>query len=286
MIRFSDYFMLQEGLVKVPPAMLRDLENFAGYFYIYEIEMRAEEMLKTGTLSKETYDKVKDAIKIFRSTWKIVRPQNAKKWQGAFWREIKFDKRFMPAHYKLGKQDEIKFVVDNSGQYISHDSQAVWKPASRMIVYNTSVRRIESIFKQRNVKSMVYEIDFIFRDTRASLEHELVHMVQEVIVPDDSNQVARKKGYNDSDVDYYTSPLEFEAQIVTAVREFQAHIRTMNFIKASNKDFRLDAEVFVGLKKAKMGMKVSPFFKNLKDNAQTRYQAAVKKFMMEVSPLF
>lgn len=278
--------LIEEGLVKVPPNMLSDTVNFAFYYILKYIESKIEDKKKEGYLSRFTKEDIDSIFKKIRKKYRVIKPRNVTETQHAATKEIRLDRRGLPKDYKFRDKpsDTLYIYIDYSGGVVK-TSDAVYNHKLNMLAINPNLLELIDLFRVRRVPELEYNIEYYLQIIKSNIEHELVHMVQRsMFAPKNPKTVHKKENYFSSYEDYITSPNEFEAQILTAVRKFETHIDISRKLHFDDEQIKRDAEKFVGLTdKGRWGVETEPFFKYLKNKAPAKWKIAYKKFMKEIT---
>lgn len=179
--------------------------------------------------------------------------------------------------------DKIAFVIDWTGTAIraGENSFAGWFPSKNaMMIYLHNFRPLQRIpYKKHSAEDLEFEINYIFSEVAASVEHEMQHMIQTIqLEPVAPEQTKRHPEYSTKKSHYYTSPVEFSPQIISSVYEFLNHLGTLRSMDVSY-SYKKELNEFLAISKPKMFGSTSSFFKHLKNDVPIKYKDAVKKFM-------
>jgi hypothetical protein len=306
MLSFHEYRKLEEGLIKVPPMMKRDVLVAAAYHLLDFAQNNLKEGSKNQTYAPKKVEYLMQAIKDVRKKFRIMKPRKTPQVGGGIMvYDINFDKREMPANYNIPKgQKPVSLVLDYANKVISKNAAASWNNRMRAITINMHNKALLDVFRMKDYSKAYYQLTYMLKELSSNIEHELAHMIGDVFIAKfDPQTQYKKKNYSLRNVstagapsdDYYTSPVEFEPFIITTVNEFQQHVETLEeifgkeggFGVVKKMDIRDQADKFVGAKRRSgpTDTYAHPFYLALKKKAPKRWKIAVAKFMKEISPI-
>lgn len=199
---------------------------------------------------------------------------------------------------KYRPDDKIQAMTitanDLSGSYTSLNSSSdtitfavSWEPRNTQGVYlpkrNATVMfplSLDYLEKFPSNRSHPDDIRIALKTLLATLEHELRHAVQFMLLPHD-DQRYQKPGYEKHKEEYFTSPIEFDPTIGSAVEEY------LDLKEYDIELNRLSLERFLAMRPAGMsGVQPHKMFIALKKGSPVQYKRAVKKFIEELNQRF
>lgn len=247
--------MILEGLIKTPPILTKRITDFViNEFFKWLIKNanNPTEMKKwikaTGySIPKEKLEKQVslEAFALDPSEFPNIPSQKA------IWGAVRFDM----------KNDE---------------TLGYWWPTKKAVVINISKEFwfIEDCFKKQMF--LPYAIDII----KNTIKHEMMHVVQDVSLH--PMQSKKNSKYSEHGHEYYTSPIEFDPMIQTAIGDFTNLVRAIK--KRTDVDIKDAIMKYTG---AKPSRNLDPFapvelFIELKKHKPIAYKKACIKFYTEV----
>lgn len=93
---------------------------------------------------------------------------------------------------------------------------------------------------RNNLKTDIFPMDFqmallpLVRKAIGTLEHEYAHAIQYLVIRH-KDQIKTNKGYDAIGSEYWKSEVEFSPQIITAARNFETYIESLNFVPPSQR---------------------------------------------------
>jgi len=93
---------------------------------------------------------------------------------------------------------------------------------------------------RNNLKTDIFPMDFqmallpLVRKAIGTLEHEYAHAIQNLVIRH-KDQIKTNKGYDAIGSEYWKSEVEFSPQIITAARNFEAYIESLNIVPPSQR---------------------------------------------------
>ena len=292
---FSE-FNLQEGVIKVPPKLYKNIETFVWQTTLGLAYDKSQQAKKNPDEKKYTtwYDK---QIK----KWKVKKQVEKK---DEYTKVFNYDLKSMASHYPKDKVKRIKVIL--SSKRVG-DSGGHFAPKENELVIN--IGRMD--FDRYPDSPRGYDVNNFkvsMEGINTTLRHELMHSVQyNLLQKVDPNQVKdqgymiamalppeklkkykEKFGKDFVDILYYSSQLEFDPQIVTAVNDFKFNLELKKLSPTKDKDEVLKLfRKFVGLDKQEKSRMVndnsSAFFNTLKKQSPDKWELAVKKIYQELS---
>lgn len=172
------------------------------------------------------------------------------------------------------KADKITIAVS----WEPRNTQGVFLPNKNAVVmFPMSLDYLERYPSHRSHPD---DIKLALNTLLATLEHELRHAVQFILLPHD-DQRYQKPGYEKHKGEYITSPVELDPTIGSAIREY---------LDLEEYDIKLDRrslERFLAMRPSGMsGVQPHKLFVELKNGSPVQYKRAVKKFIEELSQKF
>lgn len=272
---------LDEGLIKVPQRLLDGIFWFVAENLLWAIRDRFTPAMR------EEYPEHHKAFKKLCKSGNYTPPRKkfVPELKGFQVRKFRFVTDDLPASYQKLEvaNDEIMVLVNFTGEahLTGTNFLAAWLPAKQRLVVNLYNRREFKGFPQRvHPEDLNYLLDTVLD----SIEHELRHAVQEILLKDkDPRQVERKTGYAEHGDAYFTSGTEFDPQIGSAVHDFVSSVRQFRKLGVRG-DFGTWFGQYVGTRPGVLanGFKAAPLFRALKRAQDPRYKLAVKKFYVGV----
>ena len=263
--------VLEEGLIAIPPKMLEEIEFYLTFNMLWR--MRDEFRGKSKEIP-EVYDAFKKEVAKFGEEIpkeRFPKDENIQVWS------IKVSTEGLPASYAHLKPrvDRIRFAID----WRPAKMHGGWRPdKDALIVYPMSLDYMRHYPSKRSHPD---DLRIAFDTLRETISHELRHMVQFVFLHDYPDQTKQKADYSQHGKDYFTSPLEFDPSIGSAVQEFMEL-----WIEHGQKKIPLAKAVkqYVGAVDTTIFDLFKPprLFKHLKSTAPVRYRTAVNKFLTEL----
>lgn len=295
---------LAEGQIKLPTGVLRKAQlEVLRYVCSYVLE-------RLAGAKHEAYIKVAARLKArlaakSLSVAKIAPIRSVLK--------LELDLSDLPARYKAPQEHSSHYDLvlqwagtnsdirdRNTGSYYDHKARPhVWlnvkdTPACRYDwARHSQASALPSHLKSMTVKDAEHElmdkIDDTLEHVSTSLEHELVHLVQHVVlrfsspkVLDTNSYHELKQGTPEQEQAYYTSAVEFDPQVRSAAQRYIALERLNDKV-----DFDGDRgewiPTFIGSSTKKAGyVELDPFFMHLKAADASRWRKAVKLFTRRV----
>lgn len=159
-----------------------------------------------------------------------------------------------------------------------------WEPRNTQGVYlpkrNATVlfpMSLDYLEKFPTHRSHPDDIKIALNSLLATLEHELRHAVQFILLPHD-DQKYQKPGYEKHKEEYFTSPIEFDPTIGSAIGEY------LDLKEYGIKLNRQSLERFLAMRPSGMsGVQPHKLFIALKNGSPVQYKRAVKKFIEELN---
>lgn len=152
------------------------------------------------------------------------------------------------------------------GVFLSHRNAAVMFPMS-----------LDYLERYPTHRSHPDDIKLALNSLLATLEHELRHAVQFLLLPHD-DQRYQKPGYEKHKGEYITSPVELDPTIGSAIREY---------LDLAEYGIKLNRETlarFLAMRPSGMsGVQPHQLFVELKNGSPVQYKRAVKKFIEELN---
>ena len=292
---FSE-FNLQEGVIKVPPKLYKNIETFVWQTTLglaYDKSQQAKENPDEKKYSAWYEKQIKK--------WKVKKQVEKK---DEYSKVFNYDLKSMASHYPRDKVKRIKVILSNkdTGSTGGH-----FAPKENELMVN--IGRMD--FDRYPASPRGYDVDN-FRGSmetiKSALKHELMHSVQYNLLkkvdpsqvkdqgymiamalpPETLKKYKEKYGKDFVDILYYSSQLEFDPQIVTAVNDFRFKLDLNKLSPTKDKDEILKLfRTFVGLDKPEKRRMVndnsSSFFNVLKKQSPDKWELAVKKIYQELS---
>lgn len=202
--------VLTEGLIAIPPKMHEHIDFMLTFNMLWKMRD-----LFRGKEKKlpEHYAEFKKLVKAFGE--EIPRERYPTDKNVFVWSiPVKLD-GMPPTYAHLNPRvKNISFAID----WRPGRSVGGWLPTKDvLIVYPMSV---EYLTRYPSERSHPEDLKLALEVLRETITHELRHMVQGVILHDHPEQRATKADYQKHGSDYFTSPVEFDPTIGSAVHEF------------------------------------------------------------------
>lgn len=149
---------------------------------------------------------------------------------------------------------------------------------------------------QAKLKTDLFPMEFqrnllpLVRKAIGTLEHELAHAIQHLVIRH-KDQFKVNSGYGDKGSEYYKSDVEFSPQIISAVRNFDAYIESLNFVLPTQRmkifmyaiGEKPFSELEIDTKRTiRLLNNARTFFSTLKDQKPKAFKKAVKIFYNEL----
>jgi len=260
--------------IQIPESLYKGIMKFVRYQILWYLR---------DHFTKEVREQLPEHWKAFKSyvkdlDVKLPKEKHPNKNVGA---RFPFDVSSMgPQYQKLTPIENTVFVaLDWEGTLIGNrsDTRAAWFPRkSALMIYLNHFDMLHDYTKRGSHPANIVHI---FSDLSDTIRHELQHTVQDyLLAPVAPKQIEKKPKYSDHDKDYYTSQVEFEPTIASAVNEFINNYIIVS--EAKPVDLGKAFRQYVG---AAPSWKYDPFaeakiFKHLKATSPKRYKIAVRKF--------
>jgi hypothetical protein len=195
---------------------------------------------------------------------------------------VKLDVSDLPASYKASHDlKDLIVVVDWEGKigHFESEADAAWFEKQQILAFNPD-RIIETLRPYTDPA----DIQFAVGKFKADLDHEMTHVVQDLVLSKHDKSQSDTNGYLDPDIDdkelrkrYYTSKIEFDPSIKSAMMEFHHDILLSKHFKDKAK-LREAIDTFVGIKSPKGSsfFKTNELFKTLKKADHSKWKKAVK----------
>jgi len=266
---------LEEGLIAIPPKMLDHVMFLLTYHVLWRMRDRFEGKQKE---LPEQYAAFKKLVANFGETlppepYKLDGPVSVTR--------IPVTLDGMPSNYLhlKPKTDSIFFAID----WRPGKMNGAWRQDKlALIVYPCSLDYIE---RYPTSRSHPDDLEVGLDTLAETISHELRHMVQFVLLGDYPEQLKMKADYKSHGSDYFTSPVEFDPTIGSAVQEF-LHLWRIYGESSSSKNVKMSQAIrqFTGMATAPRfsTFETPKFFAALKKTAPERYRVAVKKFLKEL----
>ena len=273
---------INEGLIAVPPRMAEHIDFLLTFALLWKMRDRFKGKSKA---LPEHYKAFKALVaefgeKLPAEPYKANRDISVTK--------IPVDLRGMPPTYAhlTPTTDSIFFVIDWRPEQKSH---GVWHAAKDALGINPL--SWDYLVNYPSARNHPDDLKIALTAMRETLNHELRHMVQSVILGAYPKQAEMKPGYGNTDArgnrtaDYWTSPVELDPMIGSATNEFLFMWDTVNNGREA-KPYSLSRSIkrFVGAEKTGSfdPFSANDLFKMLKRHEPDTYRIAVRKFVMHL----
>ena len=241
-------FVLNEGLIQIPPKIYKQFENalftFAFSHMLVETELDFAKEVKKVAKKYGIRRFIRSSIT--KSTSSYKNPHQ--------------DMPYPDPDVDSSKNITLFMIYDkkyaNYNSYYDSEHEKTGNPAITFYVSNY-VKEVREAKKDE----AVLIVDQILTRMQADLKHELMHYVQDVFLSNKSEKQVQA-GSNEDDVEYFTSQKEFDPTIRSEIGEFLASRRYNTSLQKH--------------------MDLSRFFKILKKHAPKKYKIASKKFVVGV----
>lgn len=277
---------LTEGLLPVPPSMFATVMRY----YRKQILWWARDRLRgKSEQHPELARELKTLVALYvpdglpRERYKSI---TADPIRGARFRLRMED---LPAQYLrfTPRTEDYHVVIDWRSE--GH-TMGGWHPSKFFIVINPLVHNYMKRYPQ---VGSVDTLTHFFHALEATVEHELRHAVQSILLADHPEQSARKAGYADRDmsrpetlIPYLTSQIEFDPTIASSARSFVDDVELHRSF-GKKVDIGKEMRKFLSMVPTRVwdSFRADPFFMALRKHSPMRYRVAVRKFTQEVERL-
>ncbi len=270
MLSFSQFTELNEGITKIPP----------------KVKQKAEQIVMSAALAS-IYDnavKYKDKFpKYYKYFMKLAAKYKVKSGsdEAVVIKSINYDLKYLPKNYPKKKVPRITiaaYVADN--EKIANSSKGgLYNKTKKQIIINVSSLRLHKLpYKSYDA---TYTLKSAVDELLTTLEHELIHSVQDQLLDIDFNKAPKSVDKNNLDVNdlYFLNPIEFDPWIVNSSKDFKDNVDVLGEYYSVKELF----DLFVGItpedSKNTYSNKVSEFFIALKKHDEKKWRIAVRKLI-------
>ena len=272
--------VLTEGLLKVPGTTLDHINFLATYNILHYVKSR---FTKHGSNLKDEYPEHWAGLLNSIQKFGVGIPDTQYRGGEVYVDRVPLDVEEVKAAYK-GNAPSVDSLLLAIAWNNDADAGG-YLPEKNTIVIFPLANNYISHFPD-GPHSHPNDISVSMVNIKGTIEHELRHAMQFLVLGKYAAQKKTKPGYEKNGVDYHTSPIEFDPSIGSAVEQFMilwSHRNEGNNL--DEKSLEDAVKKFVGTIPSRPNDLFEPmaFFRNLKSGAPVRYRRAVKKFIVELT---
>lgn len=238
---------LSEGVIKVPPPLLKN-------YYKHLLRVISTTIIQSiyrGEFLTDSdidiYNEYGIEFKDYGDNYNIANTDGKRLTSNITVNELNFP------YGKVDRDITIQFQFDNdlthsNGYYRAIDDDKGTVVISLHDIVQKAFRTIsiDSFYEDdedllSNLKSGIFPMEFnmtllpLVKKAMNVIEHELAHAIQHLVIKHE-DQLKLNKGYNQgSNDEYWKSPVEFSPQIISAARNIETYIETLEIMNSSKR---------------------------------------------------
>lgn len=228
--------MLDEGLVKIPMAAYNQIQDYATYSLYEMLLMKVHDTSEMNILSSIMERVGYDAARLTEGRDMVSADENFMfdKSHGVHgYTVVNISKEDMPYSDSMEANIDLNFITDETKSLGSKYSD---KLISVTLNFNDLFRYISQLDDVRSIseKNVSDKIMFMFRDLQSTIEHELIHVVQELVfaVHEKSKVLSKDSEVNDASLDehehYLLSIVEFDPHVNDTINSFRKYVESLD----------------------------------------------------------